>query len=173
MASSQKKVIVRRFSGDSIAGYLPAFGFIDKDAVSLLDLSGRLTPISLKDVKYAAFVRDFDLSEVGNIERNLRRTFLARPRAEGLWVRATFRSGDVLEGLVATGLTLLDEMLAMQGLLVTPPDTRTNYQRIYIPRAAITQLDLLGVIAPPLKTKLRRVPEAEEQNELFGPSDPG
>ena len=168
--SSQKKVIVRRFLGDSIAGYLPHSGFIDGGMVSLLDLAGRLTPIALLDLKFIAYVRDFNLPEASSIEHSLRRSYLARPRSEGLWVKVTFRSGDQLEGLASSGLPLIDEILDANGLHLTPPDPRANTQRVYVPRAAMRQLDLLGVISSAARqrsssSKARPLPA---QDELFG-----
>src|SRR5215471_15091873 len=100
MSSAHKKVIVRRFLGDTLAGYLPLSGFVrsratDKDrVVDLLDLSGRVTSIPLAEIKHICYVRDFNLNDP-NPERLTRRTFLARPRTEGLWLRLTFRGQAV------------------------------------------------------------------------------
>ena len=174
MAASQKKVIVRRFLGDSLAGYLPVLGFVGEGTISLLDLSGRLLFLPLSEVKFVAFVRNFDLNEAGDGDRLLRRSFLTRPRGEGLWLRVTFRTGDLLEGLAASDLALLDELLDARGLYVTPPDTRGNYQRIYIPRPAIAHLELLGVISAPSQRSSRtKQPVLQQQNELFDTREPG
>ena len=48
----------------------------------------------------------------------------------------TLKDESILEGLAANDLTLLDPA----GLLVTPPDTRSNTQRIFLPRTSITEL---------------------------------
>ena len=96
MSNSRKKVIVRRFSGDALPGYLPAANFVHNQSLDLLDLSGRIIPLPLVDIKTISYVRDFNLSDPVNPERLTRRTFLARPRSEGLWLRLTFRSGDLL-----------------------------------------------------------------------------
>ena len=166
--ASQKKVIVRRFLGDSLAGYLPAGGFVDHNSLALLDLTGRVTSIPLSELKFAAYVRDFNLSDAESIDRSLRRSFLARPRSEGLWVRITFRSGDLLEGLATPGLSLLDEVLDIHGLQLTPPDTRGNTQRIYVPRIAMTRLELLGVVSPTTRyAASRRAQSRVGQDELF------
>ena len=179
-ASSRKKVLVRRFTGDVLPGYLPPAGFLHADALDLLDLSGRILPLPLADVKFVSFVRDFNLSDPRDPERLTRRAFLARPRQEGLWVRLTFKSGDLLEGLAPIDLTLLDALAEDNGLFLTPPDTRSNTQRIYVPRAAIQELHLLAVVTSPSK----RPPAPEKpaagksikdalQDELFRlPIDP-
>ena len=105
MSSSRKKVIVRRFIGDIIPGYLPSSNFVraltSGRTIDLLDLSGRVVTLPLDDIKYICYVRDFNLNDTANPERLTRRTFLARPRSEGLWIRLTFRApdSDQLEGL--------------------------------------------------------------------------
>ena len=149
MSNSRKKVIVRRFSGDALPGYLPHANFVHTQSVDLLDLSGRIIPLPVNDIKIIHFVRDFNLSDPVNPERLTRRAFLARPRSEGLWLRITFRTGDILEGLAPTDLTLLDALIDDAGLFLAPPDTRSNTQRIYVPRTAITELQLLAVITTP------------------------
>jgi hypothetical protein len=176
MSNTRKKVIVRRFSGDTLPGYLPATGIVRDSAVDLLDLSGRILSLPLADIKTISYVRDFNLSDAANPERLTRRAFLARPRSEGLWVRLTFRSGDLLEGLAPADRGLLDSIADDVGLFLTPPDTRSNTQRIYVPRAAIADLALLAVITTPSRRPPPTAKPVKEnlQDELFHlPLDPG
>jgi hypothetical protein len=175
MSNSRKKVIVRRFSGDALPGYLAHAGFLRDNSVDLLDLSGRIIPFPLNDIKMISYVRDFNLSDPVNPERLTRRTFLARPRSEGLWLRLTFRSGDLLEGLGPTDRSLLDALVDDAGLFLTPPDTRSNTQRIYVPRSALTELQLIAVITTPSRRQpLPAQPSKQSlQDELFHlPLDP-
>ena len=157
MSSAHKKVIVRRFTGDTLPGYLPLAGFVSRQttytAVSLLDLSGRVISLPINDIKHISYVRDFNLTDTANPERLTRRTFLARPRTEGLWLRMTFRTGDQLEGLAPTDTVLLDDLIHDAGIQVTPPDIRSNTQRIYVPRTALSSLQLLAVITTPSRKK--------------------
>jgi hypothetical protein len=157
MSSAHKKVIVRRFIGDTLPGYLPLSAFVrnraPQNTIDLLDLSGRVTTILLNEIKHISYVRDFNLNDTANPERITRRTFLARPRTEGLWLRMTFRSGDLLEGLAPTDVGLLDDLINDAGLQITPPDTRSNTQRIYVPRSSLTSLQLIAVITSPSKRK--------------------
>jgi hypothetical protein len=175
MSNSRKKVIVRRFSGDTLPGYLPHDGFVRNGSLDLLDLSGRILPLPLSDIKTVSYVRDFNLADTQNPERLTRRAFLARPRTEGLWLRLTFRTGDLLEGLAPTDRTLLDALADDAGLFLTPPDTRSNTQRLYVPRAAITELQLLAVITTPSRRPATgdRPTKESLQDELFHlPLDP-
>lgn len=166
MSSAHKKVIVRRLLGDTLPGYLPLSGFVrsrgsEKDRViDLLDLSGRVLQIAVSEIKYICYVRDFNLSDSIAPERLTRRTFLARPRTEGLWLRLTFcgqttvsTEPEQFEGLAPLDITLMDDILNDSGLFLIPPDVRSNTQRIYIPRSAITELQLLAVITNPSRKK--------------------
>ena len=160
MSSVHKKVIVRRFTGDTLPGYLPLTAFVrnrsqpnPQNVIDLLDLSGRVIPLLINDIKHICYVRDFNLNDTSNPERLTRRTFLARPRTEGLWLRLRFTDGDVLEGLCQLNRTLLDSLTGSQGLFITPPDTRSNTQRIYVPRTSLTSLQLLAVITSPSRRK--------------------
>jgi hypothetical protein len=175
MSNSRKKVIVRRFSGDTLPGYLPHVSFVRNGSLDLLDLSGRILTLPLADIKTVCYVRDFNLADTQNPERLTRRAFLARPRSEGLWLRLTFRSGDLLEGLAPTDRSLIDALADDAGLFLTPPDTRSNTQRLYVPRAAITELQLLAVITTPSRRPAAADRPAKEnlQDELFHlPLDP-
>jgi hypothetical protein len=166
MSSAHKKVIVRRLHGDTLPGYLPLSGFVrlragDKERVlDLLDLSGRVLSIGLAEIKHICYVRDFNLGDTVNPERLTRRTFLARPRTEGLWLRLSFQGQatpasepEQFEGLAPLDLSLLDDALNDAGLFLIPPDVRSNTQRIYIPRSSISDLQLLAVITTPSRKK--------------------
>lgn len=168
MSSAHKKVIVRRFTGETLPGYLPLFSFARNRSLDLLDLSGRVIPLLLNDIKHVCYVRDFNLNDTQNPERLTRRTFLARPRTEGLWLRMTFRTGDLLEGLAPTDMALLDDLINDAGLHLTPPDTRSNTQRIYVPRSSLTELQLLAVITTPSRRKpLPAASVPSMQEDLF------
>ncbi len=179
MPPSQKKVIVRRFSGTVLPGYLPGSSVLQgssggsalhssgQPALNLLDLAGRVVPVPLAEVKIVSYVRDFNLTDPHNPERLGRREFLARPRAEGLWLRITFRSGDRIEGLAPLDLSLLDDVLENAGVHLAPPDSRSNTLRIYIPRSAMTELRLLGVVTSPSRRERPAARTPGQQEELF------
>jgi hypothetical protein len=175
MSSAHKKVIVRRFTGETLPGYLPLSSFVRNRSIDLLDLSGRIVPLLLNDIKHVCYVRDFNLHDTVNPERLSRRTFLAKPRTEGLWLRMTFRTGDLLEGLAPIDITLIDDLIQDTGLHLAPPDTRSNTQRIYVPRSSITELQLLAVITTPSRRKplpASSVPSMQEDlfNNLVPPN---
>jgi hypothetical protein len=59
-----------------------------------------------------------------------------------LWVKLRYVDGETLEGVVPNDLlALLDN-----GVQVTPPDVNSSTDRIFVPRAALTQITVLGVV---------------------------
>jgi hypothetical protein len=142
MSPSHKKVIVRKWGGEIVAGYLPPVDFLERDVVGLLGLDGNVTSVPVGDIKWICFVRDFTSGDQGQPERLLQKTFRRRPRNPGLWVRARLKDNDSLDGLAQNDLSLLDN----NGLLLIPPDTRSNTQRIFLPRQAIAQVEILAVV---------------------------
>src|ERR1700722_14114979 len=93
MASSNKKVILPTLANAILPGYLPVAGLVETRSgtavINLLDLEGRISPIPFETIRSIAYVRDFNLGDRDDPERLTRRTFLARPRSEGLWLRLT------------------------------------------------------------------------------------
>jgi hypothetical protein len=163
MASSRKPVIVRKFSRDWVAGYASAAFGQNAPELEILDQSGKVITIPWNAVKWVCYVRDFPAGEQGNPERLLQKRFAVRPRTAGLWLRMTLTDGDELEGLAANDRSLVEGA----GLLLTPPDTRSNTQRIYLPRQAIQTLEVVSLIggAPRKRQPAAGAPEA--QPELF------
>jgi hypothetical protein len=168
MPSARKPVIVRKFSRDWCAGYAgPSFGQ-DAAELEILDLSGKVLRIAWEQVKWVCFVRDFPAvpSDSTNPERLLHKRFSTRPRTAGVWLRMTLTDSEELEGLAANDRSLLEGA----GVLLTPPDTRSNTQRIYVPRQAIQMLEVVGLIAAPgsKRASASRIPGPRiEQPELF------
>jgi hypothetical protein len=165
MASARKPVIVRKFSRDWSAGYAgPGFGK-DTAELEILDLTGKVLRIGWDQVKWVCYVRDLTSAsnDPANPERLLRRRFSIRPRTAGLWLRLRLTDGDELEGLAANDLTLIDGA----GLLLVPPDTRSNTQRIYIPRQAIQTLEVLSLIGMPARRRIAAQPPDSDQPDLF------
>jgi len=156
MPSTHKKVIVRKMGRDSLSGYVAPAHFVVEGKLELLNPSGKVMLIDLAEIKSVDFVRDFsDTAAAG------RKTFTTRPRTEGLWVRLKFIDNDVLEGLMANDLT----QVAREGYLITPPDTRGNTQRVFVPKTALQELNVLAVIGRPEAHK--KTAEDARQERLF------
>jgi hypothetical protein len=163
MAASRKPVIVRKFSRDWCAGYAGVGFGQEASELEILDLGGKVLRIAWEQVKWICYVRDLPAGDSANPERLLHRKFSIRPRTAGVWLRMTLMDGEEIEGLAANDRTLLEGT----GLLLTPPDTRSNTQRIYVPRQAIQTLEVVGLIGAAGR---KRTP-SEPQPELFPGED--
>lgn len=139
MSSTHKKVTVRKLDRDTMNGYVSS-RFINEGKLEMLNTAGNLVALELKDIKCVYFVREF-----GDADEFSRKTFTTRPRTEGLWVRLRFKDNDQLEGMMPNDLT----QFMPEGYLINPPDTRSNTQRIFVPRSALTELTVLAVIGGP------------------------
>jgi hypothetical protein len=168
MAIAQKKTVVRQFDGSLTWGYLPQGGFVSGETVELLDPAGRVSPLLLNTIKTIAYVKDFNLDNRTDPEQVGRRSFLSRPRADGLWLKLEFRDKDVLEGLANFDLGFIESLLEDRGLTISPPDARSNTQRLFIPRAALISVQVLGFIGALSKQKTAERAAATIQTRLFG-----
>jgi hypothetical protein len=163
MPSSRKKVIARRFTRDWVAGYVvfdgsSPDGFLKEGSLELLALDGKVLSLDLKTIKWLCFIRDFNSGEAENPERLLRKTFAGRPRTEGLYLRATLTDGDQIEGIAVNDLSLI----TANGILLTPPDVRSNTQRVWIPAASLSELEVVAVIGGAAKKKPSRTEDRQE-----------
>jgi hypothetical protein len=167
MASARKPVIVRKFSRDWCAGYAGATFSQDTAELEILDLTGKVLRIGWSQVKWVCYVRDLPSGEQPNPERLLHKRFSTRPRTAGVWLRMTLTDGEELEGLAANDLSLVEGT----GLLLTPPDTRSNTQRIFVPRLAIQNLEVVGLIGAGGRKRPGIPSQKAEQPDLF-PREP-
>jgi len=136
-SSTHKKVVVVFLDRTSLRGYLNPAALGRAESVEILTPAGERRPISLTDIKSVYFVREF----TDSFEPE-RKTFLSRPKLDGLWGRLRFRDEEVMEGIV--GNNLLDLLDA--GVQITPPDLHGNTLRMFVPRTALTEMKVLGVV---------------------------
>ena len=158
MPSTHKKVVVRKIDRDSINGYVAPANFVREGKLELLNTTGNVVAIELRDIKVVYFVREF-----GDSESLSRKTFTTRPRTEGLWVRIKFKDGEVIEGMMPNDLSLT----SADGFLINPPDLRSNTQRMFIPRGALESLTVLAVIGAGRRQR-REMPADVRQVPMFG-----
>jgi len=163
-ASTQKKVVVRLLDGTTVKGYVNPKSLGQSEAVDVLTQDGEHRPIPTEEVKAVYFVRELD--EDFEPER---KTFLSRPKLNGLWVRLQFRDDEVMEGIVSNDL--LD--LLNSGVQLTPPDLHGNTLRMFVPRSALAEMKVLGVVGIAKRAR-RQAAESEAsallpaQRKLFG-----
>ena len=112
----------------------------------------------MASVKSVYFVREFP-----DAFQPERKVFLSRPKLDGLWVRLRFRDEDVMEGIVANDLLdLLDNAVQL-----TPPDLHGNTLRLFIPRSALAEMKVLGVVGAARRTHRAAGAAASSQSKLF------
>jgi len=165
--ATQKKVVVRQFKSGLARGYLPAAGFLEEDRLTLMEVDGRAKTIDFKDIKTICYVRDFNVDDADDPERLGRKVFQSRPRGEGLWLRLVFHDGDTLEGLSPFDLAFVDSLVEERGLFLTPPDSRSNTQRVFVPRSALASLEVMGYITAPSKRATDGIKGDGAQPRLF------
>ncbi len=155
-ASTHKKVVVLLLDRSSVRGYLNPAKLTDSEAIELLTPDGERRAVELKDVRSIYFVREF----TDNFEPE-RKAFLSRPKLDGLWVRLKFRDNETIEGVVPNDLlALLDH-----GVQITPPDLHGTSLRIFIPRTALAEMTVLGVVG--IARRKPAQPAVTAQPKLF------
>ena len=156
--STTKKAVVRRFDRESLAGFVNPGTYLQPGGVELMTPSGNLMLVPYHEVKMVAFVRDFETADPAHE----RKVFNTRPKTDGLWLRLTLRDGEVMEGVLTNNLLALDAI----GFNVVPPDAYSNHQRIFVPRSALAEAQVLGVVGSALRKRAGK-PPAKEQIGLF------
>lgn len=136
-ASTHKKVVVELLDRKSLRGFLNPARMATAVTLDVLTPEGAHQELALDKVRAVYFVRDFE--DAFELERT---SFLSRPKLEGLWVRLKFRDGETLEGVIQNDLLgFLDN-----GVQLTPPDLSANTDKIFVPRTALEELTVLGVV---------------------------
>ena len=121
----------------ALRGYLSPARLGQSEPIDVLTPDGEHEQIPLAKVRAIYFVREF--SDDFEPER---KAFLSRPKLDGLWVRLRFTDNETLEGVIPNDLlSLIDN-----GLQITPPDLNSTTDRIFVPRSALSEVTVLGVV---------------------------
>lgn len=156
--------MLRRLDKGLVRGYADPASYLTPARVEVLDQEGRLQGVPLHELKGVFFVREFQ----GNPQHLERKVFRSRPKLSGLWVRMTFQDTEVLEGIIPNNLLSLDPT----GFVFTPLDVYSNNLKIFVPRGALTGLEVLGVISngaqrrAMLRDTERRHPAAVDSGQI-------
>ncbi len=151
-------MVVYRFDREPVQGFVRTEAWLADQGIEVLSPAGAIAVLPYADVKVVCFVKEF----AGDGWRLERRVFASRPKIEGIWVRAIFNDADFVEGVIPNDLVQLDP----RGFSMAPPDANSNNQRLFLPKAALRQLKVMGLIGSP--SRLRKTqPVPEEQIKLF------
>jgi hypothetical protein len=149
-------VVVALVDRKTLRGYLNPTHLGRADPIDLLTPDGEHEQIPLAKVRAIYFVREFS-----NDYEPERKAFLSRPKLDGLWVRLRFNDSETLEGVVPNDLlSLLDN-----GLQITPPDLNSTTDRIFVPRSALSEVTVLGVVG--IARRKPAAPPVAAQPRLF------
>lgn len=155
MPSTHKKIAVRTRERGWLCGHLDPHRFRQHGRVQWLSLDGQMTELPASEVKGVFFLASFDvLAQLSTL-----RIAATRPRLPGLWVRVDYADGDSFFGILGNRLTDLDGT----GLFLLPPLLSAPFQRVYIPREAMAEAAVLGIIGQ----GRRRRPPSGQQIGLF------
>ena len=127
--STSKKVIIRRFDREPVAGIVNPRTYLQPEGVEVLAQAGSVNVIPYSEIKVVCFVRDFSTPEPHAGQR----IFQARPKSEGLWVRMRFLDNELMDGLLPNDLLQMESL----GFTVVPPNPSSNNQRLFVPRSAL------------------------------------
>jgi hypothetical protein len=156
--TTSKRVLAVRFDREPVAGYIDPGTYLRADGIELLTPAGNVSNLPYSEVKAICFVRDFE-SFPGWKEN---RVFTSRPKSEGLWIRFVFRDGDQMDGVLSSNLLLLEA----QGFSVAPADPTFQNQRVFVPKAAVTEIKVMGVVG--IQVRQQRKPKPKPgQLEMF------
>ncbi len=156
--TTSKKVVIYRFDRDTLPGFVHPQTWLAANGVELLTPTGAVTVVPYEDIKCVCYVKDWDL----NGWRVERRRFASRPKTEGLWVRALFRDNDSIEGVLANDLILMEP----QGYLLVPPDAFSNSQRVFLPRQALKEFKVMGVVGGLAKARRTKAATAKPEGQI-------
>lgn len=151
-------MLVARFDRETLRGFVQTPAGFDADSLELLTPEGSMLRVPFSETKAVCFVRDFESGETWREHR----AFATRPKSAGLWVRLRFRDGDSIEGMLANNLMAVEA----GGFSIVPPDPTFQNQRIFIPREALSEVQVLGVIGSPLRPRRRPKPVEEKGDQL-------
>lgn len=155
-ATTHKKTLVVLLGNAYLQGYLNPNVLGEAPTIEFLTREGEYQNLDIAKVKSIHFVREFT-----DAHEPEQKAFLSRPKLDGLWVRCQFRDGDSIEGIVSNNLV---EMLN-GGIRLTPPDLHGNSLWVFIPRTALTELKVLGVVGIARRQTAAAV--ASSQPKLF------
>jgi len=161
VSSTNKKVVVIRYDRESLGGVANPGHFGQDQPIEILTTSGNLVRAGIEEIKAICFVKELPAPDAWHPNRQ----FAVRPKTGGLWLRFRFRDQDTLDGVVPNNLLTFEN----GGFTVVPPDPSFLNQRIFVPRKALLEAQVMGVIGSPLRQPAARKAPAKgpAQIEMF------
>lgn len=141
-SATRRKVVVRCDDGSSLRGYLSPEdeAALQKNGMEpfvVQVLGGHSQEIKPTQIKAIFFVKTFE----GSPNYSEFKVFTNRPNGRGVWVRAHFRDGEIMEGVAPNSLaTYFNPVFSM-----TPPDPASNNQAVLVSKRFLAEMHVLGL----------------------------
>ncbi len=111
---------------------------VAEETLEYITPDGNLQNIGFDELKALCFATDTATADLFTSHNFFER----RPKSPGLWTRFTFKDGDRLDGILSHNLLEWPR----GGYLITPPRAGSTRQRVFIPRPAVVDTELRGVV---------------------------
>jgi hypothetical protein len=137
-SSTAKRLILYRFDRPPVEAFVHADAYLQVTGIDIMLREGSLQTVDYNSVKALCFVAEGAPHDLFSNQTSFER----RPKTPGLWASFRLRDDDVLEGVLTHNIL---EWPA-QGYLLTPPKANAYRQRVFLPRRAVTEIALLGLV---------------------------
>jgi hypothetical protein len=137
-SSTAKRLILYRFDRQPVEALVHADAYLQAAGIEVMFLDGSLQVIEYSSVKALCFGAEGAPSDLFSSQNSFER----RPKAPGLWASFRLRDDDILEGILPH--TILE--WPVQGYFLIPPRANTYRQRVFLPRQAVRETALLGLV---------------------------
>ena len=112
------------------------------EAVALRSLeTGLVEDFSTADAKAIFLVKSFE----GNHRNSPIHYHTQNPVSKGLWVRITFRDGELMEGIVSNTAAYITQAV----FPLIPTDPQSNNKLVYVSKQQLVSFEVLGLRNPP------------------------
>ena len=137
-SSTAKRLILYRFDRQPVEALVHADAYLLAAGIELMFLDGNLQVIDYNNVKAICFAAEGAPADLFTAQT----AFERRPKTPGLWASFRLLDDDLLEGVLPHNIL---EWPA-QGYFLTPPRANTYRQRVFLPRQAVRETALLGLV---------------------------
>jgi hypothetical protein len=143
-AEGYRKVVIRYSDGSVLRGYLAAqevdtIQKHDAESFTVTAVSGQVERVAAAAIKAIFFVKTFE----GSPHYSEFKVFTHQPNGKGVWVRAHFTDGEIMEGVAPNSL----ETYAQPVFHLTPPDPGSNNQAVLVSKRYLQEMQILGLAA--------------------------
>lgn len=137
-----RKVVIRYVDGRVVRGFITDVDELklqgsESDSVVVESCEGNRVEVGASEVKAIFFVKSFE----GSPDYAEFKVFRTRPNGRGVWVRAHFLDGEIIEGLAPNNLDTYSRPI----FYMTPPDPASNNQAVLVSKRFLKEMQILGL----------------------------